>query len=168
MNTQGILIRKLTHLDWSAISKIYAEGLDTGIASFETGVPSWKVWNEAHDDQCRLVVNLNGQIVAYAALLPVSKRPQFEGVAEVRIYVAAGYRGIGLGSKLLNELIHTSELFEYWTLQVSIFKENKSALALCKKLGFVEVGTRKKLAKRNGKWYDVEMLERRSLVVGKD
>ncbi len=168
MDTQGIQIRKLTHLDWEAISKIYEEGLDTGIASFETGVPSWKVWNEAHDDQCRLVVSLNSQIVAYAALLPVSKRPQFVGVAEVRIYVAAGYRGIGLGRKLLYELIRTSELFEYWTLQVSAFKENKSALRLCKKLGFKEIGTRKKLAKRNGKWHDVDMLERRSLVVGVD
>ncbi|WP_010520386.1 N-acetyltransferase GCN5 [Aquimarina agarivorans] len=53
------------------------------MASFETGVPSWKVWNQANDDQCRLVVSLNKQVVAYAALLPVSLRPQFSGVAEV-------------------------------------------------------------------------------------
>ncbi|WP_010182573.1 GNAT family N-acetyltransferase [Aquimarina agarilytica] len=168
MGVQGIQIRKLTHLDWCCISKIYEEGLDTGIASFETGVPSWEDWNQAHDAQCRLVVSLNNQVVAYAALLPVSKRPQFNGVAEVRIYVAAGYRGIGVGSKLLKQLIRNSEVFGYWTLQVSIFKENVSALMLCKKMGFIEVGTRVKLAKRNDKWYDVEMLERRSVVVGVD
>ncbi|WP_157998125.1 GNAT family N-acetyltransferase [Aquimarina agarivorans] len=49
-----------------------------------------------------------------------------------------------------------------------MFKENTSALTLCKNLGFVEIGKREKLAKRNGKWYDVIMLERRSSVVGND
>ena len=168
MENDGIHIRKLTHLDWDCISRIYQEGLETGVASFETGVPSWKVWNQAHDDQCRLVVELNQQIIGYSALLPLSQRPQFSGVAEVRIYVSAGYRGIGVGVKLLKELIRISEVFGYWSLQVSTFKENTSAQSLCKKVGFKQVGIREKLAKRDNEWHDVILLERRSHIVGID
>ncbi len=29
------------------ISKIYQEGIDTGISTFETTVPSWESWNES-------------------------------------------------------------------------------------------------------------------------
>lgn len=166
MNSTGIEIRKLTHLDWDDISRIYKEGLNTGIASFETGVPSWSSWDKAHDDQCRLVVCLNGQIVAYSALRKVSSRPQFSGVAEMRIYVSAAYRGVGIGTKLLNQTIKISESLGYWTLQVSIFKENTPAINLHKKVGFKEVGICEKIANRNGKWFDVVFLERRSLVIG--
>ncbi len=168
MSATGIEFRKLTHLDWEDISQIYKEGLSTGIASFETGIPSWRQWDKAHDDQCRLVVTLNGQIIAYSALRKVSNRPQFSGVAEMRIYVSAAYRGISIGTKLLEQTIRISESLGYWTLQVSIFKENKIAINLHKKVGFKEVGVCEKIAKRGNDWYDVVFLERRSLVIGVD
>ena len=34
--------------DWAQVSAIYTEGLATGLATFETQVPSWERWNEAH------------------------------------------------------------------------------------------------------------------------
>lgn len=168
MNSEGLEFRKLTHLDWEAILDIYKEGLNTGIASFETGVPSWKRWDQAHDDQCRLVVTLNSQVIAYSALRKVSSRPQFSGVAEMRIYVSAAYRGIGVGTRLLQQTIRISESLGYWTLQVSIFTENKVAIQIHKKVGFQEIGICKKIAKRENDWHDVLFLERRSLVVGVD
>ena len=168
MNPGGLEFRKLTHLDWEDISSIYKEGLSTGIASFETGVPSWKQWDKAHDDQCRLVVELNGQIIAYSALRKVSSRPQFSGVAEMRIYVSAAYRGVGIGAKLLAQTIRISESLGYWTLQVSIFRENKVSIGLHTKVGFKEVGICEKIAKRGNEWHDIVFLERRSIVIGVD
>jgi len=166
MNPTGLEFRKLTHLDWEAVSRIYKEGLSTGIASFETGVPSWSSWDKAHDDQCRLVVTLNEQVIAYSALRKVSNRPQFSGVAEMRIYVSAAYRGIGVGTRLINQTIRISESLEYWTLQVFIFKENKQAISLHEKVGFEKIGICRKIAKRENKWHDIVFLERRSLVIG--
>ena len=35
-------IRKFNEQDWISVSRIYAEGMVTGIATFETEVPSFK------------------------------------------------------------------------------------------------------------------------------
>jgi len=76
--------------------------------------------------------------------------------------------GQGIGPLLLNELIRSSELEGFWTLQSGIFPENKASLVMHTKCGFREVGLRKKMGQLNGVWRDVVLLERRSETVGID
>jgi phosphinothricin acetyltransferase len=64
--------------------------------------------------------------------------------------------------------IAASESAGIWTLQGSVFLENKASLALCARNGFREVGRREKIGKREGQWRDTILVERRSGVVGID
>ena len=147
---------------FSTVAKIYQEGLETGIATFETQVPNWETWDAKFLTHCRFVAIENNIPLAWCALSPISKREVYKGVAEVTIYVSKAQRGKGLGAILLKHLISESEKNGYWTLQASIFPENTPSIQLHKKNGFRLVGYRKKIAQRHGIWYDNVLLERRS------
>lgn len=157
-----IIIRTFKEHDWTSVSRIYAEGIATGIATFETEVPSWDVWNEKFIKKCRLVAELNDKVIGFAVLSQVSKRKVYKGVAEVTVYVAQEKRGKGIGKQLLEALVDESEKQGFWTLQAGIFSENISSIELHKKCGFRVVGIREKVGKRDGIWYDNNLMERRS------
>jgi phosphinothricin acetyltransferase len=151
---------------WNRVRAIYLEGIATGHATFETAAPEWAEWNEARLPHSRLVA-IDGEVMGWAALSPVSKRAVYAGVAEVSVYVAAAARGRGLGRALLEELIKESERHNVWTLQAGIFPENAASIALHRNAGFRVVGTRERIGRLNGVFRDVALMERRSAVVGR-
>ena len=153
--------------DWTAVSKIYAEGLATGEATFETAVPSHQAWDKKYLPHCRLVARFGAdEIVGWAALTAVSKRAVYAGVAEVSVYVAAAVRGQAVGKQLLQALVTASEAHGIWMLQASIFPENNASIKLHQRFHFRIVGRRERLAQLNGRWRDVLLLERRSQRIG--
>jgi L-amino acid N-acyltransferase YncA len=152
--------------DWPVVRAIYQEGIDTGNATFDTGAPQWEEWDKSHLRNCRLVAKVQGQVVGWVALSPVSGRCCFEGVAEVSLYVKASARSKGVGKALLGEVIKQSEAAGIWTLQACSFRENTASLALQESCGFREVGCRERIGQINRVWRDVILMERRSNVVG--
>lgn len=153
--------------DWKQIKDIYIEGIKTGNATFETSSPSWENWDANHIKACRLVAREGKEIYGWAALTPFSRRKVYSGVAEVSIYIRKNQQGEGIGKALLKKLIKDSEEHGFWTLQASIFPENKSSIILHEKCGFRVVGIREKIGKiKNGQWRDVVLMERRSQKIG--
>lgn len=159
-------IRDLRPADWPAVARIFEEGIASGDATFETDAPSWEAWDAAHLSEHRLVVTLDGEVVGWAALSPVSDRCCYGGVAEHSIYIAERVRGLGFGRQLLAALIASSESAGFWTLQSGVFPENEASIALHTSLGFRVVGVRERLGRGHGVWRDVILLERRSEVIG--
>ena len=159
------VVRDLRPGDWPQVAAVYAEGIGTGNATFETAVPTWEAWDAGHPD-LRLVAELDGEVVGWAALSPVSDRCCYRGVAENSVYVGAHARGHGIGRALLDELVARSEAAGVWTIQTGIFPENEASLALHAACGFRVVGRRERLGELDGVWRDVLMLERRSEVAG--
>ena len=162
----NVNVRTMATDDWPAVKSIYREGIDTGVATFETEIPEWEKWDESHLKHSRIVAERDDAVVGWAALSSVSDRCVYGGVAEVSIYVAEEARGKGIGRCLLNALVEASEKNGIWTLQAGIFVENEGSIILHEKCGFRIVGKRKKLGCLNGDWKDVMLMERRSEVVG--
>jgi phosphinothricin acetyltransferase len=162
----SIEIAALRSSDWESVSRIYAEGIATGHATFETAIPSWEEWDGAHLATPRLVARDAERTLGWAALSPVSGRCVYGGVAEVSVYVAAAARGRGVGRSLLEALVAQSEAAGLWTLQAGVFPENEASLAIHRLCGFREVGRRERIGKLGGVWRDVVLLERRSRVAG--
>jgi len=50
-----IVITELLQDHWTEVSNIYKDGIDTGMATFETEIPSWESWDKNHIESCRLV-----------------------------------------------------------------------------------------------------------------
>ena len=154
-----VQVRALLPEDWPAVADIYWDGMRDGLATFETEVPSWEEWDAAHP--VRLVAELDGEIVGWAALALASSRRCYSGVAENSVYVARHRQGRGIGRALLDALIKRARAGGFWTIQTSIFPENRASLALHEQCGFRVVGTRERIAKRDGSWRDTVFLERR-------
>jgi phosphinothricin acetyltransferase len=152
--------------DWDQIRQIYLDGLATGQASFEVDAPSWEAWNKNHHGHSRLVARQNGRVIAWAALAPVSARQCYGGVAEVSLYVAANQRGKGVGRRLLQAVIESSERHGIWSLCGATFPENQASIRLQLACGFRIVGRCERVAQHHGVWRDTILTERRSRVMG--
>ncbi len=155
-------IRRINKEDYTSIAQIYKEGLATGIASFETEIPTWEKWNNKFLPDCRFVVLVDEEIAAWCALSAVSKRYVYRGVAENTIYVASKFQHKGIGKILLLHLIDESEKHGFWTLQAGIFPQNKPSIHLHESCGFRIIGIRERIGVRDGIWYDNVILERRA------
>ena len=154
--------------DWPVVRAIYEAGIATGHATFETKAPAWEAWDRDHLARPRLVARSGpgAPILGWAAVVPVSGRCVYGGVADLSVYVAAEARGRGVGRALLAALVRESEAAGLWTLQAGVFPENTASLSLHRSLGFRDVGVREKIGKMSGRWRDVVLLERRSRTVG--
>lgn len=160
-------IREMLPQDEARVLEIFQQGIDGGIATFETQCPSKEAWNMEYYNDCRWVLeDESNKVIGWCALKPVSKRECFKGVAEVSIYLDNEYQGKGLGSVLLKKLIVDSENHNFWTLQSNIFPENEASIKFHHKNGFRTVGVRKSIGQLRGEWKDIVMLERRSTTVG--
>ena len=157
-----INIRPLISTDWLSVKAIYESGIATGIATFEEHAPRWEQWHTSHLPFGRLVAEINGKVVGWAALSPVSDRCVYGGVAEVSAYVHPECRSKGIGKLLITKVINESEQHGIWTLNAAVFPENTASLFLFKKTGFREIGYREKIAKKQGEWKNNVLLERRS------
>lgn len=158
----GIEIRAMRAADWPTVRAIYAAGIASGNATFETESPEWKVFDDGHIGDLSLVAVGGDKIVGWAAASPVSDRCVYSGVVENSVYVDPDWQGRGVGRLLLSALIAASESAGNWTIQTGIFPENTASLALHEACGFRVVGRRERIAELGGRWRDVIMLERRS------
>jgi L-amino acid N-acyltransferase YncA len=154
-------IRPLTRGDWPAVKTIWAEGIDTRNATFETETPSWESFDASRHPEHRLVARLDGEVVAWAALSPVSRRACYAGVAENSVYVASAARGRGIGTALMEALVASARSSGIWTIQTNVFPENEASVALHERVGFRVVGRRERIAQLDGVWRDTVLLELR-------
>jgi len=147
--------------DAAAIAQIYNEGIEDRVGTFETeprtaaDVATWIVAGYP------LVVGEDGgEVVAWASAPPYRPaRRAYAGVADFSIYVARSARGRGAGRVTLAALIAEAEARGYWKLLSRVFPENEASLALCRSLGFREVGVYRRHAKLDGVWRDVVIVE---------
>ena len=83
-------------------------------------------------------------------------------MGESSIYVADGRRGRGVGKALIHRQVNAADEAGLWTLQTSVFPENRASIALHHSAGFRTLGIREKIAQLDGVWRDTVFLERRS------
>jgi L-amino acid N-acyltransferase YncA len=152
--------------DWPHVAAIYAAGIATRNATFETEVPEWAEWDAGHLPDHRFVATDGEPIVGWVALTGYSDRCCYEGVADLSVYVDPAAQARGVGRALLEHLVASAEAAGIWTIQAGIFPENEASLALHRRCGFRLVGTRERIGRLDGVWRDVLLLERRSEVVG--
>jgi L-amino acid N-acyltransferase YncA len=156
-----VIITAMRPEDWPAVADVYAEGIRTGNATFETEVPSWEVFDDRHLPEHRLVARDGGEVLGWAALSRASIREVYQGVAECSVYVAEAARGRGVGEALLEALEEGADAGGIWTLEAVVFPENEASVAMLESCGFRIVGRRERLGKLGDEWRDVLLLERR-------
>lgn len=163
----GIRIFGMAEEHWEDVARIYQLGLETGIATFEAGVPSREQFFNAKIGMLSSVaVAADGRIAGWVAAGLVSERAAYRGVIEHSLYVDSARSGQGTGSLLLAELIRRAGEQGYWMIQSSIIDANQPSRRLHLKAGFREVGRRERIAQGTrgevaGQWLDTYLYELR-------
>jgi phosphinothricin acetyltransferase len=158
-------VRAATRDDAASIARIYSEGIEDRQATFETEPRTAADVLPWFDDDVPVVVaevrgNAAAEVAAWAAAPAYSPRAAYAGVREFSIYVARGRRGSGLGAPTLQALIDECERRGFWKLVSRIFPENEASLALCRSVGFREVGVYRRHARLHGEWRDCVIVEK--------
>jgi phosphinothricin acetyltransferase len=163
--TVRVVPMTVEHAD--AVLAVYAAGIATGHATFESEPPTWERFDAGHLREHRLVaLDDDGALLGWAAVSPVSARAVYAGVVEASLYVSADARGAGIGRLLMDALLSSAAAGGIWTVQSVVFPENGPSLAMHAAAGFRVVGTRERLARMThgplaGRWRDVVLLEKR-------
>jgi L-amino acid N-acyltransferase YncA len=147
--------------DAAAIARIYNEGIEERIATFETrlrtaaDVEKW--FDGVHPV---VVVEDGGQILAFASTSTYRPRECYAGIADFSVYAARAARGRGAGRAAMLALMDAARDAGFWKLVSRVFVENAASRGVLRSIGFREVGTYERHAKLDGLWRDVVIVER--------
>jgi L-amino acid N-acyltransferase YncA len=155
------LVRRATARDCDAIARIYNQGIDERMATFETAHRSPADVNQWLEVGHPFVaVETAGILAAFAVAHPYRSRPCYDGVREFSVYVARESRRQGAGLLALQALCAEVASRGWWKLVARIFVENHASRSLCVKAGFREVGVYVRHAKLDGEWRDCVIVEK--------
>jgi L-amino acid N-acyltransferase YncA len=162
--TTTVRTRPATAGDAAAIARIYNQGIEERVATFETeprSVEQMTAWLAEKAGRYPVVVaERDDQVLAWAAASSYRPRECYAGIAEFSVYTDRDARGTGAGQAALHALIDDCEAAGFWKLVSRIFPENAASRGLCNKLGFREVGIYYRHAKLDGIWRDTVIVER--------
>ena len=150
--------------DAEAIARIYNQGIEERIATFETEPrTAAQIAAQLADKGDRfptVVVERAGRVVAWAAAASYRSRPAYAGVAEHSVYVDRDARGAGAGRAALDALFRAYAERGFWKLVSRIFPENVASLTLHERAGFRVVGVYRRHGKLDGEWRDCVVVEK--------
>ena len=157
--------RRAEARDADSIARIYNEGIEDRVATFETEKRDGaerRRWLLEHDARHPVIVaeDGKGRVVGWASISSISQRKCYSGVGEYSVYVGRESRGKGVGTELLSAVIEGARSLGYWKLLGRMFASNETSRALARRFGFRDVGVLEKHGKLDGKWLDVLEVEK--------
>lgn len=100
-----------------------------------------------------MVAEKNGQLVGYIGLI-AEKLQRKKHIGRVVIGVSEQSRGLGIGTKLFQEIFKWAEGKEITRLELTVIEKNIVAIKLYKKIGFIKEGRRVNSLYIDGKYID--------------
>jgi phosphinothricin acetyltransferase len=155
-------VRDAAVADAPAIARIYNEGIDDRVATFETRHRTADDVVQWLDGRHPVVVVEGdaGDVVAFAATSTYRPRDCYAGIAEFSVYVSRAARGRGVGRMAMEALFTAARDAGFWKLVSRVFVENTASRALLRAVGFREVGVYEKHGQLDGSWRDVVIVEK--------
>ncbi len=150
--------------DLPAITEIYNEAIRTTTATFDTEPKTETehvAWFNAHDDwHPILVAELDSSVVGWVCLSKWSDRCAYSGTAEISLYIKEGFRGKGIGRKLMEAIDAEARRLGLHTAVVRITEENVASLHLAERFGFRHIGVMREVGYKFGRWLDVHIMQK--------
>jgi L-amino acid N-acyltransferase YncA len=162
----AVILRAAEAADISAITRIYADAVSHGTASFELQPPDEaemaRRWRTLRESGYPYLVAVSGTAVAgYAYAGPYRARPAYQWCVENSVYVAPDYHRRGIGKLLLLRLIEEAERRGFRQMIAVIGDSAQTAsIAVHRAAGFAMVGTLRAVGFKFGQWLDTPLMQR--------
>jgi L-amino acid N-acyltransferase YncA len=159
-----IVLRPATAADAEAICRVYNQGIEDRIATLETELRTpeeRRQWLAARGPRHPVyVAEVEEMIVGWSSLNVYNPRPAYQYVADFSIYIERGWRGKGVGRRLLEHLIEQARALGYHKMMLSAFPFNASGVALYEHMGFTRAGVFHEMGQLDGRWVDTLIMEK--------
>ncbi len=164
-----VLIRDGREADLAAILAIYNDAVLTTTAVYDytpRSVEQQAAWFKAKQEQGLpvLVAEIGGTVAGFASYGPFRPWPAYLHSVENSLYVAADWRGRGIGSRLLPALIRCAADRGLHTMIAGIDAANAASLRLHAKFAFQPVAQFREVGWKFERWLDLTFLQ---LILGK-
>lgn len=158
-----VVIRHSEPEDYGAVHLVYSSP-NAMAGTLELPFSSEQAWREKlsrrQDDNVTLVACVGGEIVGHLALVPYTN-PRTRHSGHFGIAVRDDWRGKGVGTELMRAAL---DLADNWLgltrLDLRVYVDNASAIALYERFGFEREGTHRRFALRNGEYVDAHVMAR--------
>ena len=97
------------------------------------------------------------KIVGWADIIPLS-HPKMTHVGVLGMGIVKNYRGQGIGSQLLGRTVEHAWASGLKRLELEVFSDNKPAIRLYKKHGYVQEGVKRYARFIDGQYQDMVMM----------
>ena len=157
-------VRAATTADAEAICRIYNQGIEDRIATLETELRTpeeRRQWLAARGPRHPVyVAEAEEMIVGWSSLNVYNPRPAYQYVADFSVYIERGWRGKGVGRRLLEHLTEQARALGYHKMMLSAFPFNASGVALYERMGFTRAGVFHEMGQLDGRWVDTLIMEK--------
>ncbi len=161
-----VRVRPATPDDIAAITRIYADAVKLGTATFEIEPPQEAEMKRRQRELLAknypyVVAERSGVIAGYAYAGPYHLRPAYRWSVEDSIYIAPEFHRQGLGRLLLARLIADAEARGFRQM-IGVIGDsaNIASIALHAAAGFRLVGTLQTVGFKHGRWLDAVLMQR--------
>lgn len=163
---RSMIIRQANRRDIPAIHEIYTEAVLTTTATYDYEPRPLEHRIAWFDDHEKLDLPIfvsegpGGEIQGWSALNRFHDRPGYRYTVENSIYVAAAFRGRGVGKALLPPLIQAGAERGYQCVIACIDATNEVSIRLHAGCGFETMGRLKRVGYKFERWLDVVYMQR--------
>ena len=161
-----VTIRPAGPSDIAAITRIYADAVAHGTASFEIEPPDEA--EMARRQRALLdkrypyfVAEHEANIAGFAYAGPYRGRPAYDWCVEDSVYIAPALHRRGIGLALLLRLIAESEALGFRQM-IGVIGDtaNAASIAVHERAGFRVIGTFRSIGFKHGRWLDTVLMQR--------
>lgn len=93
------------------------------------------------DKSLLLVATINGKHIGNCSLNPIGSYKRYAHRCEVAIALYQEFCGCGIGRIMLEQVLEVAKRLGFEQAELEVISDNKKAIALYEKLGFVKYGT---------------------------
>lgn len=164
MTKTQFTIRRAEPSDAEALHRVYSTpGVIRG--TLQLPYPSAENWRkrlaESPDGTFNLLACVEDEVVGQLGLYTFPNQPRRRHVGQIGMAVRDDWQGKGAGSALMHAMV---DLADRWLnlsrIELEVYTDNKPAIHLYEKFGFVTEGTHRQFAYRDGQFVDVYAMAR--------
>jgi len=139
-----VTLRDAAAADLAAITRIYAEAVLTGTASYELVAPDEVEMMARFEATTRqgypyiVAVDPTGTVLGYAYVSAFRTRPAYRWLVEDSIYIAAKARGRGIGKLLLEALVQRATALGFRQMVAVIGGASLASIAVHRACGNID------------------------------
>ncbi len=162
----SILICDAELADIDAITAIYRDAVDNGVASFELSAPDTgemtRRFSALREQNYPYIVarDEKGCVLGYAYAGAYRTRPAYRWTVEDSVYIAPEARGKGIGKALLEAIIVRCCDLGFRQMIAIIGGSQPASVALHAATGFEFSGTLRATGFKHGQWLDTTIYQR--------